>query len=355
MGTGFFLHAADPNGQTVRWASLSAAGVLGTEQQAAVPAHNASQGPWVALAGKDAAFDRVLIFFGAPSDADPSASELKVLSVPFSGQPDGGAAGTPLTLASLPSPSQPLRLSVGGGAAGLHAGVAFGISGVESFTFLAVDGAGTKVGGSQTIAGGAGALDFKCLRLTSAFGGPADMNLGYIRQSADTDRSPSWRFVSIGADGLVGATTSLGLSAANPSCPLMTFPPDGSIALAWDDPAHAWFVDWQPKVASQLFPQEVAAAATQPTGVLPPLAGFGALGATKFGILFDRPQGAMLHVVDANGTSRQGDVTLPARAAHVGALSSVPVGSSLYATYVDYDAAPASTGRRQWLRLACDK
>jgi len=354
MGSAFFLHAADPNGQTVRWASVSAAGELGPEQQASVPAHNAGQGPWVALAGKDSAFDRVLVFFGAPSEADATRSELKVLSVPFAGAPDGGAAAQAVTLAALPSQTQPLRVTVGGGAAGLHAGVAFGLSGVESFTLLVVDGTGTKVGGPQMLAGGADALDFKCLRLTSVYGGPADMNVGYIRQTSDSDKSPSWRFVAIGADGIAGATTSLGLSAATPACPSMTFPADGSIALAWNDPRYAWFVDWQPQL-TQLFPQQLMSAATQPGGVLPSLVGLGALG-TKFGVLFDRPQGGLLHITDAMGASLQGDVNLPARASHVGALSSLSGGGSLYATYADYDAAPTTaTGRRQWLRLACDK
>ena len=352
MGASFFLHSADTDGSTVRWAQVSARGSLVAERQASIPSHTAGLGPWVAPAGTATPFDHVLVFFVAPSGVEQNASALWVSSWPFDGIASGAATPTPQEVVRLPGPLSALRVSVGSGLAGLHAGVAFGLSGFESFTFLALDGRGALVGGPQLAAGGADALDFKCLRVTSTFGGTADMTLSYVRQASETDPAPSWRFLSVDAGGGLGASTSMVLSGTNPACPSMVLPADGTVAVAWQDLGHAWFVDWSPDVP-QLFPREIDAAAAQPGGILRPIAGLGAF-SKGFGILYDSPQGGALRAVDANAAPLQDDVTLPARAGHVGHLAAVPGPTSLYATYADYDTAGAATGRRAFLRLACE-
>jgi len=352
MGAAFFLHSVDTDGGTVRWAELSATGTLGTEHQASLPPHTAGFGPWLATAGIASPFDRVLVFFVAPSGVEQNASALWVSSFPFGGIAAGAAAPTPQEVVRLPGPASALRVSVGSGLAGLRAGVAFGLSGLESFTFLTLDGRGALVGTPQLAGGGPDALDFKCLRVTSTFGGAADLTLSYVRQKSEIDAAPTWRFFTVDGAGVLGASTSMVLNGTNPACPSMVLPSDGTVAVAWQDLGHAWFVDWQPAVA-QLFPKEIDAAAAQPGGTLRPIAGLGAF-SKGFGLLYDSPQGGALRVLDANAVSLQDDVALPARAGHVGHLAAVPHGTSLYATYADYDTAGAATGRRAFLRLACE-
>lgn len=352
MGTAFFLHSADTDGGTVRWAQLSATGTLGTEHQASLPPHMTGFGPWMATAGTASPFDRVLVFFVAPSGVEQNATALWVSSFPFDGLAAGVATPTPLEVVRLPGPASALRVSVGSGLAGLHAGVAFGLSGLESLTFLVLDGRGSPVGAPQIAGGGADALDFKCLRVTSTFGGPADLTLSYVRQRSEVDPAPSWRFLTVDETGILGASTSMVLSGTNPACPSMVLPSDGTVAVAWQDLGHAWFVDWQPALA-QLFPKEIDAAAAQPGGTLRPIVGLGTF-SKGFGLLYDSPQGGALRVLDANAAQLQDDVALPARAGHVGHLAAVPRGTSLYATYADYDTAGSATGRRAFLRLACE-
>jgi len=353
MGTSFFLHATDTDGRTVRWAELSPTGMLGAEHAATIPAHEPTLGPWVALAGAATPFDRVLVFYGAPSSKNPASFSLWVSSFVRTAEADAGAAtSTPQEMLALPGPTAALRLSVGSGRAGMHAGVAFGLSGLESITFVAVDGGGKATGATQTVAGGTDALDFKCLSATSVPGGAADLTLAYVRQSSDTDPSPSWRFFDIDAAGGVGSSNAMVLNGMNPSCPAMALPSSGDVVLAWEDPRSAWFVTWSPAV-SQLVPRQIDAASAQPGGVLRPVVGVGAL-SKGYGVLFQSLRGGALRVVDAYGNALQGDVALPARAAQVGTISALPVGTSLYVSYADYDSAAATGGRRQFLRVGCE-
>ena len=77
---------------------------------------------------------------------------------------------------------------------------------------------------------------------------------------------------------------------------------------------------------------------------------------TKFTLLFAQRSGGQAWQVDHRGNKTSQPVTLPSSHGNTGAVSTSPVGTSLFATYADYSSADPTNqaaGTRLFLEVTC--
>jgi hypothetical protein len=339
-GTGMVLIGSDSGGQTVRFARLSTTGQLGTEFQAAVPAHIG--GPWFAVAGSASAGDRVVIAYvvGPPAASAGVQADLMTFAVLL----DGTAVAEPVSIAKVPDPrTSPLRVSMGSGRAGMQAGITWAVQGATAISARVLNGDGMPAGAQATLAM---VDDFDCLRFSP---GKQDMTIGYVDLSGLPPKLTFMGF-EISEAGAVQPYFSVRIGTEMPGCVELA-PTDTGYALAWHNRIGTYLgVYSPPNVESNLVVGDVRI----PDGP-PVVGGVGWMG-KDYVLVFDRTTGAEAWRLDLRGQRKGGGLVFPSLRGHVGRLSTQPVGSLLYGTYADYSSADPSNeteGQRFLVSLGC--
>jgi hypothetical protein len=336
VGDGFVLIGTD--GATVRWANLSHEGVLGPQHQYELSDPHLA-GPWAAVAGSQAAGDRLLVAFAADTGSAGTA-DLMTYAVNSDGTLPMGpiAAGKIATGANA-------KVVMSSGRGGMHAGIAWGTTGSSNLAARVLDGDGQAVGGDLAL-GTVGAFD--CLRFHP---GKADLTVGYLDESG-TPPSPFFQATEITATGTTQVPFRLAVGKELPECIDMT-PTDKGYGIAWHTPGIGFsfgvFESNQPTFPSRMFLGDIRFLPAQ----APPLGGVGWMG-KQYAIGFARTEGAEVRLIDAMGNDMGKLPVFPSSLGHTGQLSTQPVGTALYATYADYTDATATTaGHRFLVKVSC--
>lgn len=337
VGDAFVLIGTD--GATVRWANLSHEGVLGPQHQYDLTdAHLA--GPWAALAGSDAAGDRLLVAFVADGAVSTGTADLMVYAL----HSDGTLPVGP-TVAGKIAIGANAKVVMSSGRGGMHAGVAWGTTGSSTLTARVLDGEGRIVGSDLTL-GTVGAFD--CLGFLP---GKGDLTVGYLDESG-TPPVPTFQATEISAAGTAPVPFRLQVGKEVPEC-IELAPTDTGYGVAWHTAGIGFsfgvFEPSQPTFPSRMFLGDIRFLPAQ----APPLGGVGWMG-KQYAIGFARGEGAEVRLIDAMGNEKGKLPVFPSTLGHTGRLSTQPVGMALYATYADYkDAAATTAGQRFLVKVSC--
>lgn len=332
VGDDFVLMGTD--GNNVHWATLSRSGVIGEEHLIDVPARSA--GPWFAMAGVDAPADHVVIAY-VPMDA---ATTGMVNLTTFTVRSDNIGRSAPAVLGQIPTASQ---VAMSSSRAGMHAGIAWGVPGVPLVSGRVLGGDGLAIG-SELPLGTPG--DFTCLRFSP---GKGDMTIGYVDMSG-TPPEPRYVTTEISASGVADPSFRLHVGLQPPSCIEVT-PTSVGYGLAWHSAGIGTYLGtFNP--STMQFPTFDVLPDVVVSGPPPGLGGLGWTG-KNYLVIFTRQNGGEAWPVDAMG-KRQGVLPVfPSMTGHTGALSSQPVGTTVYVTYADYDSAASDSGIRFLVRVSC--
>lgn len=351
------------DGQSVRWAPVSADGLLGAEQALALPA--TSKRAVYGLAGANAPADRVLAGY-VTAASNGTDDELRFLVAPA----DGSGAPTEASfMVSFPGGlvaegSDPLPFAFASSRAGLAAGLVWVDRPSGQVLYTALSGQGDSV--ATPVAIDAHAADVKCLTFGA---GTGDLTVEYLHDdggmsetAGQTPSSATWLSVAATESGSPSGSYSLTLpSDRHPtSCPVAT-PTAGGWAVAWQDVSGSWLsllirsVDGGALDFVQSYPF-APASDFGGADVQPPLVALAPFGG-DLGVLAVRTTGPELWRVDGFGVRRPGALVFPSTAGDIGAVSAIPSGPGLLVTYADYEDASSAdamtSGRRLLVNATC--
>jgi len=345
-GAGFVLLGSDKD--NVRWATLSTAGLMGTPGVVAVPAH--TDGPWFGAAGTPAGpASRVVVAYAA----SPASGMADLMT--FWVDMATGMASTPAAIAKIPDrSSKPVVVATGSGRAGEHLGIAWSQVGSSKVSALVLGMDGLPLAGPVD----AGSVDdLDCLRFVP---GKDDLTLSYVRADIATN-SHTLFFQEVDRDGQPGSSRTLPLGSVRVGCPAFV-PTTSGYAVAWkelgDPPTSYGRGDLFTAISdtANFLPTIVLSNERVPGGDAPPVVGVGSTSNTKFTLLFAQRSGGQAWQVDHRGNKTSQVVTLPSSHGNTGAVSTSPLGASLFATYADYassDPASQTAGNRLFLEVSC--
>jgi hypothetical protein len=342
VGDGFVLMGSD--GEAVRWASLSRAGVLGPEHALTLPAGAAS--PRFALAGATQPADRVLVSYIAPA-ANGADTELHVIASALDGSAPG-EPGPPLVTFAAGLSMAPPMVEMGSSRTLMTAGLAWFDGTASAIQFVALDGAGQPLGGPAT---GEAGDELSCLAFSD---GKSDLTFTYNRFLASASpKLPSVIISDTDQNGSVNHILRLtvAMTVQNLTCSLVA-PTSGGYATAWQDYSGSWLA-----VSSEAGPRPMSypfASATDFGGpeLQPPLRGLVPFG-SGFGVVLAQPKTYTLWRLDGLGQRQPGELVFPSLTGNLGEISVIQSGSALVATYADYTDSDRAAGRRVFLKAAC--
>ena len=345
-GPGFLLLGSDKD--NIRWATLSAAGALGIPGMVAVPAH--SDGPWFGAAGTTASPGSSVVVAYA---ANPAAGMADLMT--FAVDVATGTASTPAMIAKVPDRgTSPVIVATGSGRAGENVGIAWGQVGTSTVSALVLGPDGRPLAGPIN----AGSVqDLDCLRFVP---GKNDLTLSYVRP--DPEGTFTLYFQELAAGGQPGPARTLPMGNVRVGCPAFVPAPVG-YGIAWKElgtpPSSHGRGDVFAAIGDGNAPFLAAIVLSNERvsgGDAPPVVGLGSTSNTKFTLLFAQRSGGQAWQVDQRGNKTSQPITLPSTHGNTGAVSTSPVGTSLFATYADYSSADPTNqaaGTRLFLEVTC--
>jgi hypothetical protein len=351
VGDGYFLLGSD--GRNVRWAAVSAEGVLSGE--GAQPLPQGVTSAYFAVAGVATPGDTVLVGY-LGTDVASGSGGLAVIAFPADGSSPAAPASTIVRFpGGIPAASSVAMISSRNG---MNAGLAWvdDVSGQVMIT--AVNGLGMATGAPVAASSSAGP-PFSCLGFSP---GKDDLTLVYYATTtALTNRPPGWIIAEANDTGSVDSTTVLGLGRPlGTGCALVS-PTATGYGITWQDTEGAWLAEFvsQEMTLSTPYPY-ASAAAFGGSNLQPPLVGLAPFGG-DFGVLLARPLDAELWRIDSMGNRRAGALIFPSingTSGTVSALAPSPAiaGGPLVATYADYTSpvgASTPVGGRFFLNAVC--
>ena len=342
--SGFFISGVDKD--LVRWAHIDNQRVLGKELSAPVPSSRRG-GPWLAVAGRMAPADTVVVAFSTVA-ANGSDLDLNVFTAPADGSAAPGAAAVVATIVGGGKAGAAPAVALSSSQTGMRAALAWTATGTGNLTALLLDGDGRAVGDPLPVDA---ATRVGCVAFVP---GKADLSLAYFRYQSPSDTQPVWVIAEMRDAARIEATLSLPLASDQPLCPLVIASAAG-YALAWQNVAgsHLGTYDSQ---SNQFFDHLFSSAVEFGGQMLqPPLAGLGLAG-DDFVVVIARAGGGEAWRVAADGARQSGRLLFPSVDGHPGTISSAPVAGSLFSSYADYEqTAPTvgATGQRYLLETTC--
>ncbi len=349
VGDHYVLLGSD--GSNVRWAALSADGILGAEAAYALPPGVTSA--YFAVAGVATAGDTVLVGY-LGTDAAGANGGLAVIALPADGSPPAAPASTIVTFpGGVPDALSVAMLS---SRMGMNAGLAWADSLSGHVMVATVNGAGAMTGAPVTTSSSSGP-PFSCLGFSP---GKDDLTVIYYADTTSLNQS-AWVIAEANDAGSVDSTTLLGLGRPmGLGCALVS-PTATGYGIVWQDMEGDWLAEYvtQGTSLSTSYPF-ASAAGFGGSNLQPPLVGLAPFG-TDFGVLLARPLDVELWRIDSMGNRRAGTLIFPSTTGNFRAVSALPPSPSmangpLVATYADYTgpvgASPA-TGGRLFLNAVC--
>ncbi len=354
VGDGFVLIGSD--GATVRWASLTATGVLGPERSLTLPPGATS--PRFAVAGTTTAGDRVLVAYLTPA-ANQFDAELHVIAATADGSEPGVPGPALVTFVEGATVDPPLvELGSSGNGKAMTAGLAWFDRQAGAIRFVTLDGAGQMLGEPTTGESGAA---FSCLDFS---GGKGDVTFTYNRYLDDAPRPPSNFISEAQENGHVDNVLRLSVAQTRESltCSVVA-PTTKGYAMAWQDYSGSWLAIAERKT------DEPDAGATVPgykvisypfgsatdfggPDLQPPLRGLAQFG-TDYGVILAKPHAVELWRLDGFGVRQDGALVFPSLMGNLGEISVVQVGSALVGSYADYTDTDGTAGRRLFVTATC--
>jgi hypothetical protein len=342
--SGFFISGVDKD--LMRWAQVDNQRVLGKELNAPVPASRRG-GPWLAVAGRTAAADTVVVAFSTLA-ANGSDLDINVFTAPADGSAAPGPAAVVATIVGGGKAGAAPAVALSSSQTGMRAALAWTATGTGNLTALLLGADGRAVGDPLPVDA---AARVGCVAFVP---GKADLSLAYFRYLSPSDTLPVWVIAELRDAAGIEGTLSLALANDQPSCPLVIGSAAG-YALAWQNVAgsHLGTYDGQ----SNQFFDHLFSSAVEFGGpkLQPPLAGLGLAG-NDFVVVIARAGGGEAWRVAANGARQSGRLLFPSVDGHPGTISSAPAAGSLFSSYADYEqAAPTATatGQRYLIETTC--
>ena len=238
---------------------------------------------------------------------------------------------------------------------GTNAGLAWVDGQSNRVMFTTLSGAAQLVGEPTPIAVSAAAnpmTEFDCLGFSP---GKDNLTVTYLDETSDDSTPPTYVIAEANEGGTIDSTTTLNV-ASQMGCAIVT-PTDTEYALAWQDGQGSWLavsalVGGQVEVATYPF---ASASAFGGPSLQPPLVGLAPFG-SDFGVVLARAMDIELWRLDAMGDRKPGALVFPSLTGNLGAVSALPSGGGLVATYADYSSAPGASnpvGRRLFVNAVC--
>ena len=351
VGDGYFLLGSD--GRNVRWAAVSAQGVLSGEEAQPLPSGVTSA--YFAVAGVTTPGDTVLVGY-LGTDVGSGSGGLAVIAFPADGSSPAAPASTIVPFpGGVPAASSVAMISSRNG---MNAGLAWvdDVSGQVMVT--TINGLGMTTGAPVAVSSSSGP-PFSCLGFSP---GKDDLTLVYYAATtALANHPPGWIIAEANDAGSVDSTTVLGLGRPlGTGCALVS-PTASGYGITWQDTEGAWLAEFvsQGMTLSSSYPY-ASAAGFGGSNLQPPLVGLAPFG-DDFGVLLARPLDAELWRIENKGNRRAGALIFPSINGTFGTISALPpspamAGGPLVATYADYNSpagSPTPAGGRLFLNAVC--
>jgi hypothetical protein len=344
VGDRYFLLGSD--GSNIRWAAVSADGVLTGEGAQPLPLGVTS--PYFAVAGVATPGDTILVGY-LGTDAASGSGGLAVMAFPADGSAPTAPASTVVSFpGGIPAASSVAMISSRNG---MNAGLAWVDDQSGQVMVTTVNGLGMTTGAPVATSSSSGP-PFSCLGFSP---GKDDLTVVYhATTTALTNQPPGWVIAEANDAGSVDSTTVLGLGRPlGTGCALVS-PTATGYGITWQDTEGAWLAQFVSQAMTLSTPYLYASAAGfGGSNLQPPLVGLAPFG-TDFGVLLARPLDAEMWRIDEMGNRRQGALIFPSINGTFGSVSALPPspampGGPLVATYADYTspagASPAAGGR----------
>ena len=350
VGQGYYLLGSD--GSNVRWAAVSAEGILSDEEAQPLPPGVTSA--YYAVAGVRTPGDTILVGY-LGTDATTSGGGLAVIAFPADGSPPAAAASTIVPFPDgVPAASSVAMIS---SRAGMNAGVAWVDSASLQVMVATVDATGATTGTPVAISTGSGP-PFSCLGFSA---GKDDLTVVYYAQTT-TIPGPGWVIAEANEGGSVDSTTLLGLPMGT-GCTVAVSPTATGYGISWQDTEGDWLAEYMPQNAPNALSLAYPFASSADFGgsnLQPPIAGLAPFG-TDFGVLLARPFDVELWRIGNAGNRRAGVLVFPSINGNFGTVSALAPSpfmaeGPLVVTYADYTSpvgASPPTGGRLFLNAVC--
>ena len=347
-GDDFTLVGID--GDTVRWGSMKGDGTLGPVTSLTVPPRSLQPEPWVAVAGKQAPGDQLVVFYAAEGT---SANQLDLFAIT---QDAGGEASEPRSVASLPAGAEPatIRIAAGSSRTGRRAVVAWGVEGPDgtpSFLLYGGDqGMNDPAPLPRPLYQRGETARWSCLSVVASH-----LDIGVsVTEPAILPGQTGWRIFEVKDDGGRGFEYGINFDVASTSCPVVAPTPLG-YAVAYQNKEGSFFSEYD--VKHNFVNSRMVAGALRFGGSLrQPAMGCLAPMGREFALLFVRDSGPLAWRFDAFGKPRGATLPLPFSGGQVGPVSTWPGQGQMHATYADIP--PGSVGNsmgieRYLIRVEC--
>ncbi|HVV51663.1 MAG TPA: hypothetical protein VHO06_18485, partial [Polyangia bacterium] len=273
VGGGYFLIGSD--GSNVRWAALSADGVLGPEQAFPLPPGVTSA--TFAMAGQETPGDTVVVGYLA-ADGEGNGT-LQVIPVPADGSPPTATAAPVVSFpGGVPDASSVVMVS---SRAGMNAGLAWVAGDATAAQVMVTGVAGTGVTTHDPVSTSLSAgPPFSCLGFSP---GRDDLTVVYYATTTSLG-SAGWVIAEANEGGAVDSGTVLAFNRPQGKCAVVT-PTATGYGLVWEDNQGGWLAEYttQGAVLSPLYPF-ASAASFGGADLEPPLVGLAPFG-SDFGVL----------------------------------------------------------------------
>jgi hypothetical protein len=346
-GAGFVLIGTDDKKETVRFASLSETGELGTEASATIPAR--TLGPFLAVTSNTNPGDQLVVVYGVASATTPGATALQVLTL------DAGAsaAGPAQPLKDpegqdvvIPAGATGVQVAMGTAASGRAAMLAWGVGSQATGPDLLLIGAGGVTHRPGSVAGGA--VPWDCLAIVPS---RSDFGVSRIVRPTVPGGKPSWVFAEYKDDGAITYTLAVDSSTVEMGCP--TVAPGGKgYTIAWQNSNGTYFSDVDVTRERVFVASDIVRAAVRFGGPdrQPRIACVAAMG-KEFGIVYDTSGGPLVDRFNIFGNPRGSSLHLPSRG-RPGGASAWPRLDAAFLTYLDR-GADSSTDVRRFAVVDC--
>jgi hypothetical protein len=334
VGDNFVLIAI--NGNELRWAPLSADGMLGTETVLNLPALPVGRAVF-GMTSKNTPGDQIVVAYPAQK---AGSAQLEMVAVT---QTAGAVASAPRSLFDLPADPRSLRISMGSSQSGQRAVLAWGIDSAtdKSPQVLLLGADGVPTGEPIPLYRSQPPFPtFDCLTITPS---RTDFGVGLVEPGQRT----SWRGFELLDDGGRGYEVSMLLDVMPSSCPTVGATPRGYV-VAYQNDTGTFFSDFD--IPRSVVNSDIVAGSLRFGGAQrqPKVACVSSMG-REFSLMFDRPSGPEVWRIDAFGNIKGGSLFLPSMTGSVGPAASVPGTDAVFTTYLDRANPGNPSGNSRYL------
>jgi hypothetical protein len=344
-GDGFVLLARSDDGAEVRFARLTAEGVMGVETTVGVPAR--ALGPVYAVTSKTVPGDQLLVVYGtATPTGDIGLQVITAVSgsMPATPRPLVGVDGNPIVLAAGAAGAAPWSLTMASSPSGKRAILTWGRPGTTTApTVLFLDEASVPHAPASPLPDSA--APWSCLAITQS-----RLQFGISRTvpAATPDARLGWLFSEFAEDGTIATNFTLALSTSEGGCPTVGPTPRG-YTFTWQTRQGTYFADIDTTRNGDFFTSNFLKAAVRFGGPdeQPPVAAVVSSG-HDFSLVFDGAS-PTIDRFSLFGVPQGGTLGLPG-ARRSGPLSAWTSLSTAFLTYLDQ---PDGHPTRRFTKVGC--